>query len=352
MDIVGDALPKRYVDATKIVLDDPKVDAVLVILTPQAMTKPAETAQEIAKLSDSTIKPILAAWLGGKGVRDGITVFNDSGIAVYPTPEQAIRAFMTLVEYSKNLESLFETPHELPVSFTYDREKLREKFNKTAFNNKHILSESESKELLEIYGIPTTKPILAITEDKAVEIAKGIGFPVVLKVESPDISHKYDVGGIVLGIKDETQVRRFYKKILDSIAEKKPDAKIEGITIQPMVNTKKGVELILGIKKDPVFGTVISIGMSGVGSEIFNDTVLGFPPLTHTLASQMIKKLKIYPLLKGYKGDQPKNIDKLIEILIRISYLAADYPEIEELEIDSILLQVNSVMEQILSSDQ
>ena len=344
VDIIGDALPQRYLEATKIVIDDPKVDAILVILTPQAMTRPTETAREIAKLSENTIKPIMAAWLGGKRVREAISVFNDSGIAVYPTPEQAIRAFMTLVEYSRNINSLFETPQELPVSFAYDREKLREEFNKTTFKNKHILSESESKELLEIYGIFTTKPILAKTENEAVKLAEEIGFPVVLKIESPDIIQKFVIGGISLNIKDENQVRKSYNKILTSISEKNPNAKLEGITVQPMVNTKKGIELILGIKKDPVFGTVIMIGMGGIGAEVFKDNVLGFPPLTETLARQMIKKLKIFPLLKGYRGEKSKNIDKLIEVLIRISYLAADYPEIEELDINPILVTDKDVI--------
>ncbi|MCD4773871.1 MAG: bifunctional acetate--CoA ligase family protein/GNAT family N-acetyltransferase [Bacteroidales bacterium] len=344
VDIIGDALPQRYLEATKIVIDDPKVDAILVILTPQAMTKPTETAREIAKLSENTIKPIMAAWLGGKRVREAISVFNDSGIAVYPTPEQAIRAFMTLVEYSRNINSLFETPQELPVSFAYDREKLREEFNKTTFTNKHILSESESKELLDIYGIPTTKPILAKTENEAVKFAEEIGFPVVLKIESPDIIHKFDIGGISLNIKDKNQVQKSYNKILTSISEKNPKAKLQGITVQPMVNTKNGIELILGIKKDAVFGTVILIGMGGIGAEVFKDNVLGFPPLTETLARQMIKKLKIFPLLKGYRGEKSKNIDKLIEVLIRISYLAADYPEIEELDINPILVTDKDVI--------
>ncbi len=344
VDIIGDALPQRYFEATKIVLDDPKVDAILVILTPQAMTKPSETAREIVKLSENTIKPIMAAWLGGKRVHEAVSIFNDSGIAVYQTPEQAIRAFMTLVEYSRNINSLFETPQEIPDLFDYDKDKLREEFNNTTFKNKHILSEKESKELLEIYGIPTTKPILAKTENEAVKIAEEIGFPVVLKIESTDIIHKFGIGGISLNIKDENQVRKSYNKILTSISEKKPDVKHEGITVQPMFNTKNGIELILGIKKDAVFGTVILIGMGGTGAEVFNDNSLGFPPLTETLARQMLQKLKIFPLLKGYRGEKPKNIKKLIEILIRISYLAADYPEIVELDINPLFVTDEDVI--------
>jgi len=338
VDVIGDAPPERFTEATKIVLDDPKVDAVLVILTPQAMTAPTETARAICKLSESTTKPIMAAWLGGQSMQAGIRLFNDTGIAVYETPEQAIRAFMTLVKYSRNLEALFETPKDVPVKFSYDRKKLREEFNNTLIIKEKILSENDSKEFLEIYGIPTTKPHPATSEDEAVKEAEKIGFPVVMKILSPDITHKTDVGGVILNIKNKEMVRSTYKNMMESIAKKKPDAKLEGVTIQQMINIKDGVELILGIKKDPVFGTVVLVGMGGTGAELFKDKKLGFPPLNETLARQMIESLKIYPLLKGYRGSTPKNINKLIEVMIRLSYLAADYPEIEELDINPLLV--------------
>lgn len=338
VDVLGDATPERFTKATQIVLKDENVDAVLVILTPQAMTDPTNTAKEIAKLSENTSKPIMAAWLGGKSMREGIEIFNHSGIAVFETPEQAIRAFMTLVRYSRNLEALFETPEDIPVSFTYDRKKLREEFVNHIFTKGKILSEDDSKAILKGYGINTTAPVLAKDEEEAVKVAEEVGYPVVMKIQSKDITHKSDFGGVALNLENEDMIRATYKTMISSISNKFPDAKLDGVTIQSMIETKDAVELILGIKKDPVFGTTLLVGMGGTEAELFKDTTLGFPPLNERLAHRMLESLKIYPLLKGYRGSEPKNIAKIVEVMIRMSYLAADYPEIEELDINPIIV--------------
>lgn len=338
VDVLGDATPERFASATKIVLEDQGVDAVLVILTPQAMTDPTRTAEEIAHLSENTTKPIMAAWLGGKSMNDGIGIFNNSGIAVYQTPEQAIRAFMTLVRYARNLDALFETPQDIPLSFTYDRKELREKFVKDIFSKEKILSEDDSKALLKGYGIKTTAPVVATNGKEAVKVANEIGYPVVMKILSSDITHKSDVGGVALNLANDDMVKATYKTMMSNIAEKNPEAELEGVTIQPMIDTRDAVELILGIKKDPVFGTTLLVGMGGTEAELFQDTTLGFPPLNERLARHMLESLKIYPLLKGFRGSEPKNIDKIVEVMIRMSYLAADYPEIEELDINPIIV--------------
>ena len=340
VDVIGDATPERFAKATEIVLQDENVDAVLVILTPQAMTEPTKTAQAIAKISEHHAKPIMAAWLGGQSMREGIQVFLNKGISVYQTPEQAIRAFMTLSQYSRNLSILFETPKDIPLSFDLDRQKLRKEFTKNYISKDgdEILSEDVSKQLIDAYGINTTRPQPAYSALQAADIANKIGYPVVLKILSPDITHKSDVGGVVLNIEDENTVWMTYKNMTSSVRHKMPDAKIEGVTVQPMFNAKDAVELILGIKKDPIFGTCMMIGMGGTGAELFKDKSLGFPPLNERLARRMLENLKIYPLLKGYRGSKPKNIDKLIEIMIRMSYLAADYPEIAELDINPLLV--------------
>ncbi len=344
IDVLGDATPERFATATEIVLSDPGVDAVLVILTPQAMTHPTETAKAVVKISEDTSKPIMAAWLGGASMREGIRIFNNAGIAAFKTPEQAIRAFMTLSEYSKNLDALFETPKDIPVSFQYDRKKLREHFLKDVFPHQEILSEDASKALIKSYGIDTTKPVLTTTPEEAVEKAEEIGYPVVLKISSPDITHKSDIGGVVLNVKNSEMLKAIFKNMLETISKKEPYAQIDGITVQKMFDTRDAVELILGIKKDPVFGTVILIGMGGTSAELFHDRRLEFPPLNESLASHMIESLKIYPLLKGYRGGSPKNIQKLVEVMIRLSYLAADYPEIKELDINPIIVTSSDVI--------
>lgn len=344
VDVLGDATPERFATATQIVLEDENVDAALILLTPQAMTAPTAIAEAISELAAKTTKSIMTAWMGGASMREGIQVFNNAGISSFPAPEQAIKAFMTLSDYSKNLSLLYETPKEVPVSFQYDRNELRHKYLTEIFPKAKILNEDDSKMLINDYGIDTTHPAPAATEDEAVAIAEQKGYPVVLKIYSPDITHKSDVGGVALNIKSEEMVRAAFHNMMKTVSEKKPDARLEGVTVQKMVDTKGAIELIVGIKKDPVFGTVMLTGMGGTTAELFKDNRLEFPPLNERLARQMIESLKIYPLLRGWRGDAPKNIDKLLEVLIRMSYLAADYPEIAELDINPLIVTENDVI--------
>ena len=344
VDVLGDATPERFAKAAEIVLGDKEVDAVLVLLTPQAMTDPTATAQAIANMSKNTTKSIMTSWLGGAAMHEGIQILNQNGISNYPAPEQAIRAFMTLSDYSENQQILYETPREVPVSFQYDRNVLRQKYLTQVFPKAKVLNEDDSKMLVNDYGIDTTHPTPAANEDEAVKIAGEKGYPVVLKIYSPDIIHKSDVGGVALNIENEEMVRATFRNMVKTAAEKRPEAKIEGVTVQKMVDTRDGIELIVGTKKDPVFGTVMLVGMGGTTAELFKDQRLEFPPLNEHLARQMLKSLKLYPLLKGWRGDAPKNIDKLIEVLIRMSYLAADYPEIEELDINPLIVTPEDVI--------
>jgi acetyltransferase len=344
VDVAGDASPTRISKATSIVLDDENVDAVLVILTPQAMTNPTATAQAIVDISVKTTKYIMGAWLGGTSMRQGIEILTNAEIATYATPGQAMRSFMTMTQYINNLELLYETPRDVPVSFNYNRDSLREKYTGSIFKKSKILSEDDSKRLINDYGISTTHPELALTENQAVKIAEKKGYPVVLKISSPDITHKVDVGGVSLNLENEEILRANYKNMLETVAAKVPNAKIDGVTVQKMIDTKDDVEMILGIKKDKVFGTVLLAGMGGTSAELIDEKRLEFPPLNEQLARQMIRSLKMYPLLEGYRGSKPKNIDKLIEVLIRLSYLAADYPEIEELDINPLIVTHDDVI--------
>jgi acetyltransferase len=344
VDVLGDAKSKLVAKAAGIVLQDPGVDALLVIVTPQAMTNPTAMAKEISALAESTPKPILAAWLGAASMQEGVRILNDAGIPTYTTPEQGVRAFMTLVGYARNLEILYETPKDIPVEFPVDRKALRDRFDGLVANQGNILSEEISKTLLEGYGIPTSRPVPAATADLAVRAAEAVGYPVVLKVHSPDISHKTDVGGVALDLRQEAAVRDAFDRIVRSAAAARPEARIEGVTVQPMARLKDGVELILGAKKDPTFGTVLMAGLGGTAAELFGDRALGFPPLNERLARRMIESLKIFPLLKGYRGRPGMAVSKLIEAMIRLSYLAADYPEIVELDINPLLVTPDGVL--------
>jgi len=338
VDVLGDAPPERFAKAIDIVLKDNGVDAVLVILTPQAMTDPTATARAVNAVAANARKPVLAAWMGGVMVSEGVQLLSEAGIPTYTTPEQAVRAFMHLVSYARNLEILHETPRDIPMEFSLDRQRLRSVFDTILTEGSEILSENVSKALLESYEIPVVKPHLARSADEAVEVARSCGYPVVLKIHSPDITHKTDVGGVALNISSDESVRETYDQIVKEATEKRPHAHIMGVTVQKMVSHPNGFELIVGTKKDPVFGAVIMVGMGGTAAEVFRDRALGLPPLSESLARRMLESLKSWPLLQGYRGKPGANIDRLIEILMRFSYLVADYPEIKETDVNPLLV--------------
>lgn len=271
-------------------------------------------------------------------MKDGLRILNEYNIASYKTPEQAIRAFMNLVEYSKNLKTLYETPRDVPVEFSLDRDEIHKDFIKIVRNNVKMLSEEDSKTFLKGYGIPVSLPRAAANIEDAKLLCHEIGYPVVFKIISPDITHKSDVGGVILDIQNDEQAQEAYESMMKTVKEKAPNAEIEGVTVQPMIKVSDSLELILGIKKDAVFGTVILVGAGGVTAELFVDRSLGIPPLNERLARKMLEDLKIWPLLQGYRGSKPVDLNKLIEIIIRLSYLAADYPEIKELDINPLLV--------------
>ncbi|MBN1356215.1 bifunctional acetate--CoA ligase family protein/GNAT family N-acetyltransferase [bacterium] len=343
VDILGDAKSRLLGKAVRIVLNDVNTDALLVILTPQAMTNPTAAARTICELSQNTSKPILAAWLGGHSMREGIHILNQAGIATFQTPEKAIRAFMTLVVYARNLEVLYETPREIHLQFALDRNNLRSQFLQMIPDDRCSLTETESKSLLQAYGIPVTMPLEARSAEEAVQRAEEIGYPVVLKILSGDITHKTDTGGVALNLGSAGKIRDAYRKIIKSAGLHFPEARITGVTVQKMINRDDGLEMILGMKKDPVFGSVILVGLGGTAAEIFDDHVLGFPPLNERLARWMLESLKLWPLLKGYRGRNAVDLDHLLEILIRFSYLVADYPEIAEIDINPLFVSAGTI---------
>ncbi|MCE5267528.1 MAG: bifunctional acetate--CoA ligase family protein/GNAT family N-acetyltransferase [Planctomycetaceae bacterium] len=344
IDVLGDAPADRFAKTVEIVLKDKNFDAVLVILTPQAMTDPTATAEAVSKAVEHAHKPILAAWMGGRVVAEGIQVLNNAGVPTYSTPEKAVRAFMHLVSYARNLEILHETPKDIPLEFSLDRQRLRGVFDTILTEGGEILSENVSKAFLEAYEIPVTKPLVARSADEAVEVARRLGHPVVLKIHSPQITHKTDVGGVMLNLGADEKVRAAFEQITRLAREKRPDADIVGVTVQKMLTYPNSFELIIGTKKDPIFGSVIMIGMGGVAAEVFRDRALGLPPLNEALARRMLESLKSWPLLKGYRGRPGANIDRLIEIIMRFSYLVADYPEIKELDINPLLVTPEDVV--------
>ncbi len=343
-DVLGDAPPERYGKTVEIVLQDPDVDAVLVILTPQAMTDSTGAARAIIQAVGKNPKPVLAAWMGGHTVAEGSRLLDQAGIPAYDTPEKAVRAFMHLVSYARNLEILHETPREIPMAFALDRQRVRGLFDTILTEGNEILSENVSKTLLDAYEIPVTKPMAARTPEDAVALSRQIGYPVVMKIHSPQISHKTDVDGVKLNLASDEAVAKAFLKMTARAREKRPDATIIGVTIQRMVAVPNAFELIMGMKRDPIFGAVILVGMGGISAEVFKDRALALPPLNETLARRALESLKSWPLLQGYRGKPAANIDRLIEILMRFSYLIADYPEIQEMDVNPLLVTPDDVV--------
>jgi acetyltransferase len=344
VDILGDAGPDRYAKATETVLGCKGVDAALVILTPQAMTDPTATARAVAQTARKSNKTVLAAWMGAGAVEEGVRILNEQGIPTYMSPERAVNAFMYMVSYARNIEALYETPREIPMSFSLDENQIKLIADQVIKLDTDVVPELESKTFLEMYGIPTTRPIAAISEEEAVKAAEELGYPVVLKVLSPDISHKTDVGGVSLNLRNADNVRESFQHIMQRASKARPDAKLQGVTVQRMIREPESVELILGAKKDPVAGSVLMVGSGGIAAELYHDRALGLPPLTEALTSRMLESLKIWPLLKGFRGKPAMNVDKLIEVLMRFSYLIANTPESAELDINPLLVTPNEVI--------
>ncbi len=344
IDVLGDAQPDRFAKAVELALADKGVDAVLAILTPQAMTDPTGTARMLNEISSKSPKLVLAAWMGGVSMAEGLRIMNGGSVVAYPSPDNAVRAFMHLVSYSANLRILHETPAEVPLEFELDRKQRVSSSNQIIDSAPPVLASSEAKELLEVYGIPTARTVEASTAAMAVKAAKKLGFPVVMKVLSPQITHKTDVGGVELNLRDEKQVKAAFQRIVKSARSHRPDADVQGVTVEPMVSLENAHELIVGVKRDATFGSVIMVGTGGVEAEVLRDRSLGLPPLNEQLVRRMLGSLRTWPLLKGYRGRPGIDVDKLIETLIRFSYLVADHPRIAEFDVNPLLVSPNGVI--------
>ncbi|MFO7677780.1 MAG: bifunctional acetate--CoA ligase family protein/GNAT family N-acetyltransferase [Thermoplasmatota archaeon] len=337
VDIIGDGDEDRYQKAMEICLEDENIDGLLVLSVPQVMADPKKLADRIIDISRKTTKPILTSFIGEESVHYARQLLQRNNVPSYGSPDEAVEAYMYLYHYARRLELLYETPEELDIGQSEKYKLLVKKIlNEAVQEKRDILTENESKAFLEMYGINTTKPVNAESEDAAVKIAKDIGYPVVMKIWSPQISHKTEVGGVVLNLNCEKDVRNAYQEMIKRAKQKRPDAKILGVTIQKMVKNN-GYELIVGSKKDPVFGSVILFGLGGIYTELFKDKSIGFPPLNQVLAHRIIERTNAYTLLKGFRGLAPVNMKKVEETLIRFSQLIIDHPEIKEIDINPMI---------------
>jgi len=337
IDILGDADEKRYANAIKACIDDPEVDGILAIYSPQAVAKSDKVAETVVEIAKGSWKPIVTAWVGGENVQKGREVLYRNNIPIYETPEDAVKTYLNMYKYYRNLELLYETPAELPLKEAPPKYHLKALIRRVVKEGRTVLSEEESKDFLSDYGIPIILPYLVHSIDGAISIANRIKYPVVLKIASPDISHKSDVGGVKAGIRTEDELREEYSQLLVKVKEKAPQAVISGVTVQKMID-KIDYEVILGAKKDKDFGSVILFGMGGIGTEVFKDISIGLPPLNQTLAWRLMEETEVYKMLQGYRGKKPADMKELEHILVNFSNLIVDFPEIAEMDINPIAI--------------
>jgi len=336
IDILGDAKADRYKGVVKVCLEDRNVDGLLIVYSAQGIADPVKVARDLSDLTKNTHKTILTSFMGYGNVETANKIFNDHNIPTYLTPEQAVETYMYMCQYERHLSLLYETPEELPVENVPPRRPLTVIMKQAAREGREILTEMEAKHLLDYYDIPVVKTLVARTEHEAVRAASQIGYPVVLKILSPDIIHKTDAGGVVLNLSCDDDVRTAFGDIMRQAKKFNPKAVIEGVTVQPMI--RGGYEVIIGSKTDSLFGPVVLFGMGGVGVELFKDVSIGLPPLNQTLAKRMMEETKVYRLLRGYRNKPPGNLPLLQEIMVRFSQMLVDFPQIKEVDINPLLL--------------
>ena len=345
IDIIGDASPERYAKSLEVAALDENSDGLLVILTPQAMTDPTATAEALKSYAKSYDKPILASWSGGKEVAAGEAILNKAGIPTFEYPDDAARAFTYMWQSSYNLKTIYETP-SLPDDENGkgpEREKATALIESVRKSGRTLLTEAESKELLGYYDIPVTPMLITSTAEETAVKSKELGFPVVIKIHSETITHKTDVGGVKLNIKDEAAAKTAFDEIKESVSRLAGPEHFLGVTIQPMIKLD-GYEIIIGSSIDPQFGPVLLFGMGGQLVEVFKDRALGLPPLNTTLARRMLERTKIFTALKGVRGRKPVDIPALEKLLVRFSQLVVEQRWIAELDINPLIASPDGLL--------
>jgi acetyltransferase len=338
IDILGNATVERFATVFDLCMASREFDGILVIMVPQNLTAPEEVAAALAKLARRKRVPVFASWMGGKQMAEAVHILNQADIPTYETPERAVRAFLYMVEYTKNLELLSQVPPKLPTELYFNRDQVFRTIYECFEQETELLSEIQSKEILAAYGIPVNETKLAASADEAVTLASGMEMPLVMKVISPDINHKSDAGGVQLDLRNEEDLRQAFERIMAGARAHNPEARISGVSLQPYI-AKPDFELLIGSKTDENFGPVLCFGSGGVFAEVLDDKALGLPPLNRLLARRMMEETRILPLLQGYRNNPPADLEKLEELLMRLSQLVIDFPEIVELDINPVLVK-------------
>jgi acetyltransferase len=343
VDVLGDADPGRYARAVEIVAADPGSDGLLVILTPQAMTDPTRTAEALVPHARLGGKPLLASWMGGAEVAAGESILNRASVPTFPYPDTAARMFTTMWRYSENLRLLYETPVPATIGETERPETAGAIIEAARRAGRALLTEAESKQLLTAYGIPTVPTRVATDPAAAVRAAEEMGYPVVVKLHSETITHKTEVEGVRLGLRDAAGVTAAWSDIAAAVARRAGPGHFLGVTVQPMVSLD-GYELIAGSSLDPQFGPVLLFGAGGRLVEVLQDRALALPPLTSTLARRLMERTRIFRALQGVRGQPAVDLAGLEGLLVRLGQLVVDQPRIKELDINPLVASAERLL--------
>ena len=332
VDVIGDATQDRYENALAAVIRDENVDCCLVILTPQSMTNVLGTAQAVTSIARRTHKPILCVFMGIVDVSEGVRHLQENGVPTFRFPEAAARALGVLYRYSKWLNR----PHLAQFHLTHDRQKASAIINECLKEGRTHLGELDGLKILACYGFKTLPTELATSEEEAVALAERFGFPVVLKIVSPQILHKSDAGGVKVGLEDAEAVRSAFRDIIASAKAFSPTADIQGVLVQALASP--GREIILGANRYPVFGPLIMFGLGGVAVEIFKDVAFRLAPIARNEARRMMREVKSYGLLKEFRGSPAGDEEAVERMLVSLSDMVVNHPEIKELDINPLLV--------------
>ena len=345
VDIIGDATGRRYADALSVLNKDPGVDGILALNCPTAVTSSEEAAKAVvARVSSRRQPALLTSWVGDGAAKKARDLFAQHRVPTYDTPEQAVRAFMYLVRYRRNQDLLMQTPPSIPVDFQPETKKARRIIAGVIDAGRQWLTEYEAKQVMSAYGIPVVTTHRAESPEQAAEQAALVGGPVALKILSPDITHKSDVGGVMLDLAGPAAVLESACSMRERLERAYPQARFEGFTVQPVVRRPGAYELIMGMSNDPQFGPVILVGQGGVAVEVVDDKALGLPPLNMRLAGELLARTRIYRLLKGFRDQAPVNLEAIALTLVRLSQLVVDLAEVRELDINPLLVDRFGVM--------
>jgi acetyltransferase len=344
VDIIGDAPAERYRRTLELLLADDQCDAILFIHAPTAIVPSADIARAIAPLARGASRNILACWLGGDAVAEARKIFSDAGIPTFNTPEDAVNGYLQIVHYRQNQNLLMQVPASGSSGFETDRDGARKVIANALADGRHWLSEVESKAVLAAYGVPVVRTRFAADIEQAVAAAREIGFPVAVKVASPQVNHKSDVGGVALDLDTPEAVRAAAQRMQNRLTELLPQAVLSGFSVQSMARRPDAHELIVGAATDAVFGPVILFGQGGISVEVTADHAVALPPLNSVLARDMIKRTRVARLLAGYRNRPPADMDAILSTLMQISQLVSDLPEVIELDINPLLADASGVI--------